>query len=84
MKIWIKIIVDHRVVRSVVRDVRDDYDGLIDDMRVICGEWDIPTPMILRSKYEQLMNFNMLKLVPDDFIESVNFDCLYLEARVDV
>ncbi|MDR1939820.1 MAG: hypothetical protein LBQ40_03395 [Clostridiales bacterium] len=84
MKLWIKIMNDDKVFKGIVRDVRDGYDELVEDMRTVCGELDIPTPMILRSRYEQLINFNMLKLTPSDFIESVGFDCLFIENWITV
>jgi hypothetical protein len=83
MKLWIKLIKGEKVKRGVVRVVREDFDGLTEDLRGVCNELDIPTPMILRSRYEQLMNFNMLKLKADDFIESIGFDTMYLENVIE-
>ncbi|MDR3293635.1 MAG: hypothetical protein LBT20_05985 [Clostridiales bacterium] len=83
MRLWIKIIKGERVAHGIVREVRGDYDGLTADMRTVCEELDIPTPMILRSRFKQLEEFNILKLMPNDFIESVNFDWLCLENCVE-
>jgi hypothetical protein len=84
MKLWIKLIVGEKVKKSLVRGTRDDFDGLTEDLREICNELDFPTPMLLRSRYEQLVNFNMLKLKPDDFIESVWADCMYIESCAEI
>ncbi|MDR1905884.1 MAG: hypothetical protein LBQ27_03075 [Clostridiales bacterium] len=84
MKLWLKLIKDEKIKLSVIREARDDFDGLTEDMRGICNELDIPTPMILGSRYEHLVNFNMMKLFPGDFIEWVDFDCMYIEACIEV
>ncbi|MDR2091259.1 MAG: hypothetical protein LBP62_06425 [Clostridiales bacterium] len=84
MKLWVKLITGEKVKRGIVRVVREDFDGLTEDLRGICNELDIPTPMLLKSRYEQLMNFNMLRFKADDFIESIRFDIMYLENIVEV
>lgn len=83
MKLWIKLIIGEKVVKSIIRKTRDDYDGLTEDLRSISEELDIPTPMLLKSRYNQLIDFNMLKLFRGDFIESLPYDCLYIENAVE-
>ncbi|MDR3263274.1 MAG: hypothetical protein LBT30_03090 [Clostridiales bacterium] len=82
MKLWIKLILCEKVVKNTLFDVQDDFDGLTEDLRVVCEALDIPTPMLLKSRYDQLMNFNMLKLTESDFIESIFFDIMYIENCV--
>ena len=80
-KIWAKIVVNHRVKQSIIHTAPDRIDILNfwDNVKQICEELKIPTPVILTCHAENFLELNTLKLKPTDFIEDVPFDWLLLE-----
>lgn len=81
LKIWAKIVIDHKVKQSVVVavDPADFYNGVIE----ICETLKIPTPIITASQIANFQEFNILKLKQRDFIEAIPFDFLEFNAIID-
>jgi hypothetical protein len=81
MRLWVRIIADGKMKKDVMysRDGKFDIRRLNDYMVEICGELDLPTPVLLRSHTKNLRDFNTVKFRPDDFVESVDFDALTVE-----
>lgn len=81
LKIWAKIIIDHKVKQSVVVEIdpTDFYHGVIK----IAEALKIPTPMLTQAQIDNFLEFNILKLRPRDFIESIPFDFLEFNAIIE-
>ena len=80
-KIWAKIIVDQRVKGSIIYDAGGLVEkwNFFDNVRGVCEELKIPTPVVLNSYAENFLNFNLVKFRQRDFVEEIAFDCLLLE-----
>lgn len=81
LKIWVKLITDHKIVQDIVHEEADKYRSRQFDeyLRKICETLDIPTPMILSSHRSHFENFNQAKFRKHEFIESINFDEMLIE-----
>ena len=78
MKVWAKIVIDHKVKNSVVVPV--DPENFYDGLTQIAAALKIPTPIITQSQIDNFLEFNLLKLKQRDFIESIPFDILEFNA----
>ena len=81
MKIWAKIVIDHKVKRSEVVEIDPEhfYDGVIK----IAEALKIPTPMVTQSQIDNFREFNILKLKQRDFVETIPFDFLEFNAMIE-
>ena len=73
-KIWAKTIKSHKITQSYIYHSADKFDSeeFLQYLTEICHDMDIPTPVILKSKFRK-----------EDFVESVPFDLLQLENAGD-
>lgn len=78
MKVWAKIVIDHKVKNSVVIPV--DPENFYDGLTQIAAALKIPTPIVTQSQIDNFLEFNLLKLKQRDFIESIPFDILEFNA----
>lgn len=81
IKIWAKIIVDNKITKDIIYESVDNYtrEEFFDHLSDICHQLNIPTPVLISNHYETYENFNMVKFLPRDFVESVDFDKLEIE-----
>ena len=45
----------------------------------VAEEMKIPTPVITRTSAQFFFDFNSVRFKPDDFVEEVDFDYLFIE-----
>ena len=81
IKVWAKIIIDHKVKHSVVVEV--DPDNFFEGITKIAEALKIPTPMVTQSQIDNFLEFNLLKLKQRDFVESIPFDILEFNAMIE-
>lgn len=81
IKIWAKIIVDNKITKDIIYESVDNYtrEEFFDHLSDICHQLNIPTPVLISNHYETYENFNMVKFLPRDFVESLDFDKLEIE-----
>lgn len=81
LKVWAKIIIDHKVKDSTVVEIdpNDFYNGVM----AIAAALKIPTPVITQSQIDNFLQFNILKLKQRDFIETIPFDFLEFNAMIE-
>ena len=81
MRIWAKIYRGEKLVKSKIFEDERPSDQTSFERSVIdlCGGWDIPTPILLRSNYVNFRVFHITSFQRDDFVEQVDFDKLILE-----
>lgn len=82
MKIWAKTTVEDKITR----DLLYEYEAIANEnefvavLQEICGQMDIPTPVATRVNFNHFVMFNNTRFKPRDFVESVDFDLLDVEA----
>lgn len=80
-RIWGKIIKDGRIVRNVVYESFEkfDYANFFDYLTEICYRLDCPTPLLMKTHIFNYAKFSHVRFKEKDFVESIDFDALYLE-----
>ena len=83
-KIWSKVIKDGKIIRQVTYESGEKfaYSQFFTYLAAICEELDIATPVLMKTHIFNYAKFNMVKFIPRDFAEPVDFDRLVLENVV--
>ncbi len=81
MKIWARVLKEHKAIRETVyeRSERLTYSHFFTYLSDVCDELDVPTPVLLKPHIMDFAKFRHVKFKPKDFVESVDFDVLWLE-----
>ncbi len=81
LKIWAKIMVDHKIKKDIIYESMENYsrETFFDHVSEICYQLNIPTPVLINAHYHTYENFNNIKFLPRDFVESIDFDYLIFE-----
>lgn len=81
IRIWAKIIIDGKIVKSFELPVKNyDYHKFDEYLRTIAEKLDIPTPVILDQHIIDFTVYRHTKFVASDFVESIDFDKLALQS----
>ena len=82
MKVWAKTIVEEKITRDLLYeyDAISNEEDFVSVLQEVCGQMDIPTPVATRVNFNHFVMFNNTRFKPRDFVESVDFDVLDLEA----
>ena len=84
MKIWAKVLQDHRIMRETVREFSSarpsDMEGWSVPVHELCQDLDLCRPVMLRKHVNDLRQFSRVVFKPADFIESVDFDEFEIEV----
>ena len=85
LKIWGKTLKKNKIISShtVEYDVIFSEDAVMDGINEICVEFDIPRPIVLNKHLKDIGEFLIVRFLPDDFIESVNFDKMEVEIFIE-
>lgn len=85
MKIWAKTVLGEKLTRNIIYqcDVVSDEDAFVSALQEICGQMDIPTPISTKVNFNHFVMFNNTKFKARDFVESIDFDLLDIEAVHD-
>ena len=80
-RIWAKVMKEGHIVRQTnySREEKFTYSRFFEYLTEICGELDVPTPVLLKAHIFNYAKFNHVAFRPSDFMESVPFDRLVLE-----
>ena len=83
MRVWAKVITDHRIQRDVVQEFASarpsDIDGWGEALAVLCKPLDLAVPVLLNKHIRELAQFSRTVFKPEDFLESVDFDRFEVE-----
>ena len=83
MRIWAKVLQDHRIMRETVREFSSarpsDLEGWSVLLHELCQDLDLCRPVILDKHMNDLKQFSRVVFKPRDFIEPVDFDEFELE-----
>lgn len=82
MKVWAKTVVEDKITRDIVYEYSsaDNEDEFVSVLQEVCGLLDIPTPVATRVNFNHFVMFNNTRFKARDFVESIDFDVLDLEA----
>ena len=82
MKVWAKTIVEEKITRDLLYEYEtiSNEEDFVNVLQEVCGQMDIPTPIATRVNFNHFVMFNNTRFKPRDFVESVDFDMLDLEA----
>ena len=85
MNIWAKTIVEEKITRDLLYeyDNMNSEEDFVYHLQELCGQMDIPTPVSTRVNFMHFVAFNNTRFKPRDFVESVDFDLLDIEAVVE-
>ena len=80
-KIWAKVLVDEKIIKQCVfaSEEKFSYGEFFKYLAEICGDLDIPTPVLLKTHIFNYAKFGTVRFIPRDFAESVDFTKLVLE-----
>ena len=80
-EIWAKVYRGGRIAKQTTyrREEKFTYSRFFEYLAEICGELDVPTPVLLKAHIFQYAKFNHVVFRPADFMESVPFERLVLE-----
>ena len=72
---------NNRIIKHQTFKFEQDYDVkfLHAYIEVICNELKIETPMLLTSHYITFNNFNRVKFIESDFVDSTEFTSFTVE-----
>ncbi len=82
IKIWAKTLKKDRIIQDCEYVIDADkmvWSLLFNVLTEICTGMDIPTPVLLKTHTLNFAKYNFVKFDKSDFVESVNFDYLWLE-----
>lgn len=80
-RMWAKVIVGEKIIQQVTYE-RDDkfvYAQFFNYLSDICGELDIPTPIVLKTHIFNYAKFRTVRFTARDFTETPEFDKLVVE-----
>ena len=84
MRIWAKVLQDHRIMREAVREFASarpsDMEGWSSLLHELCQDLDLCRPVVQRKHVNDLARFSRVVFKPADFIESVDFDEFEIEV----
>ena len=84
MRIWAKVLQEHRIMRETVREFASarpsDMEGWSSLLHELCQDLDLCRPLVLRKHVNDLARFSRVVFKPADFIESVDFDEFEIEV----
>lgn len=82
MKIWASTISGEKITRDVLFEYEhaDNLDEFVSVLQNVCEQMDIPTPVTTYVNFTHFVAFNNTRFKPRDFVESVDFDVLNVEA----
>ena len=81
VRIFAKIIKNHKTVKSVTYNNVNDYESsrFYFYLSETCRKLELSTPITVDYHRESFEKFNMVKFFPEDFVDGVDFDCFILE-----
>ncbi len=81
MRVWAKIIRNEKVIQQTVveADNLNTFSGITKAFMDAAEALKIPTPIITRTSAQFFFDFNSVRFKPDDFVEPVDFDSLFIE-----
>ncbi|MDE5721427.1 MAG: hypothetical protein K2I30_01620 [Clostridia bacterium] len=79
-RIWAKVMREEKIIKQVTyeSDEKFVYSQFFKYLSDICEELDIATPVLMKTHIFNYAKFSMVRFLPRDFAEPVDFDKLIL------
>lgn len=80
-RLWLRTVAsDEKILKEKVFSWHgDSITTLVDVLREVCEELDEPTPIVLKSHFLDLKQFNVTRFSARDFVEIIYFEKMVLE-----
>ena len=80
-RIWAKVYEDGRIAKQTTytSEEKFTYSKFFNYLADICGELDIPTPVLHKTHIMNYAKFNHVVFRPRDFVEDLGYEKLVLE-----
>ena len=81
VKLWIKVIKDDKIVKDTVVEKFEkfEYSSFTDYLSEACYALDLATPVVIKNHIFNYAKYNVVRFVPSDFLEPVDFDYVWVE-----
>ena len=81
MRIWAKLMTNGHIKKDFVYEVQEKftYAHFFDYLTDICAALDIPTPVLMKTHIFNFAKFNHVKFLKRDFVDSLEYDYLFIE-----
>ena len=81
MRIWAKLMTDGKIKKQYVYENPEKltYSHFFDYLTDICQALDVPTPVLTKTHIFNFAKFNHVKFPARDFVETLDYDQLFLE-----
>lgn len=83
MKIWAKVLKNHKIVNEAVREFSlarpSDAEGWNAVMTELVKPLDLACPVLLKKHVQELARFSRTVFTQADFMENISFDKLEIE-----
>ena len=81
MLIWAKLITNGHIKKQFVYENAEKltYSHFFDYLVDICHDLDVPTPVLTKTHIFNFAKFNHVKFTQRDFVETLDYDQLFLE-----
>ena len=81
VKLWIKLIKEDKIIKDVVVEKHEpfewaDFSGYLTEGLY---KLDEPTPVVIKNHILDFAKFHVVRFRPSDFVESVDFDYMWVE-----
>lgn len=85
LKIWGKTLKHNKMIESymVQYDMELTHEAVFDGLYEICKKFDIARPIVLDKHKRDMNDFLLMRFLPQDFIEDVDFDRLEIEIYLE-
>lgn len=79
-RIWAKVMREEKIIKQITyeSDEKFVYSQFFKYLSDICEELDIATPVLMKTHIFNYAKFSMVRFLPRDFAEPVDFDKLIL------
>ena len=80
-RIWGRTEREHKIIKQTTYEsaAAFEWGGFFGYLSEICEALDVATPVLLKTHIFNYAKFNMVKFIPRDFAEHVDFDRLVIE-----
>lgn len=81
-KLWAKLYDEkNNMIKNESFEFKQEFDAmhLPFYMQVICNEWTMETPLVLKSHVKSFAYFNHVKFIKSDFIDTIDFKFLKVQ-----
>ena len=81
VKLWIKLIKDDKIIKDAVveRQEQLDWSKFAEYLTEGLYSLDEPTPVVIKHHIFDFAKFHVVRFRPSDFVESVDFDYMWVE-----